>query len=486
MSGTITHEWNGTVLTITSDSGTSSSDLKGAKGDDGIRGAQGIPGSGYTLTEGDMATIMQLVMDNISQDASGIGYSDSNNLGVDNVQDAIDAAFQLGTNRHAELVSSLEFSNLGITEESTWDEIFDALERKFPDAVYDLLSVWSTDGLNLGTSSTTVTRNEEDITLTGHYADEGTRYCETTSIPIGEYENMKIVGTASCTAGAMAYSPTLTISSNGVTLDSITVPNGGSIDFAINAASAEHLKVTIVGCYQTVSVTFNINLNNTGNGEGGDEPGSGDEPESGSAALEEFWEDFNSDRTLWDYAFYGWGNKYLEPTLQLAPTSTMQTFYQCVNLRELKSEYFDFSNATPIVDNSNNGNNRTFYKCSSLEKIEDIGLPAGYYARTFDSCTSLKEIDVLRVTPNTGFGNAFNGCSALEEIYSIEGTIGQNGLSFANSPNLSYETIKRIVNALADYTNTTGHSVTFHKTSLNKLSAAEIAEAAQRGWDLGA
>ena len=45
MAGTIQHQWNGTVLTITSDSGTSSSDLKGAKGDDGPRGAQGAPGS---------------------------------------------------------------------------------------------------------------------------------------------------------------------------------------------------------------------------------------------------------------------------------------------------------------------------------------------------------------------------------------------------------------------------------------------------------
>jgi hypothetical protein len=46
MAGTITHEWNGTVLTITSDSGTSSADLKGEKGDMGVRGAQGIAGNG--------------------------------------------------------------------------------------------------------------------------------------------------------------------------------------------------------------------------------------------------------------------------------------------------------------------------------------------------------------------------------------------------------------------------------------------------------
>lgn len=45
--GGITHSWNGTILTITSDSGTSSADLKGEKGDDGARGAQGA--TGFTI-----------------------------------------------------------------------------------------------------------------------------------------------------------------------------------------------------------------------------------------------------------------------------------------------------------------------------------------------------------------------------------------------------------------------------------------------------
>lgn len=52
MAGTIEHSWNGTVLTITSDSGTSSMDLKG---DTGVRGPQGAPGitifSGLTEEE---------------------------------------------------------------------------------------------------------------------------------------------------------------------------------------------------------------------------------------------------------------------------------------------------------------------------------------------------------------------------------------------------------------------------------------------------
>ena len=44
MAGEIFHSWNGTILTITSDSGTSSADLQGGKGNTGPRGAQGPAG----------------------------------------------------------------------------------------------------------------------------------------------------------------------------------------------------------------------------------------------------------------------------------------------------------------------------------------------------------------------------------------------------------------------------------------------------------
>lgn len=47
MPGIIEHSWNGTILTITSDSGTSSCDLKGPTGDIGTRGPQGEPGIVY-------------------------------------------------------------------------------------------------------------------------------------------------------------------------------------------------------------------------------------------------------------------------------------------------------------------------------------------------------------------------------------------------------------------------------------------------------
>lgn len=44
MSGEITHIWNGSVLTVISDSGASSADLQGPKGDTGPRGPQGPAG----------------------------------------------------------------------------------------------------------------------------------------------------------------------------------------------------------------------------------------------------------------------------------------------------------------------------------------------------------------------------------------------------------------------------------------------------------
>ena len=48
MAGNIYHSWNGTVLTVTSDSGVSSADLKG---DDGVRGPQGPEGSVKSFEE---------------------------------------------------------------------------------------------------------------------------------------------------------------------------------------------------------------------------------------------------------------------------------------------------------------------------------------------------------------------------------------------------------------------------------------------------
>lgn len=54
-----THSWNGTVLTVTSASGTSSADLKGEKGDPGKDGNPGADGDDYVLTDADRQEIAE-------------------------------------------------------------------------------------------------------------------------------------------------------------------------------------------------------------------------------------------------------------------------------------------------------------------------------------------------------------------------------------------------------------------------------------------
>ena len=74
MAGTIKHEWNGTILTITSDSGTSSADLRGVKGDTGSRGVRGLPGErggGAAIEDGIISTettwSSSAIMDNFAE-----------------------------------------------------------------------------------------------------------------------------------------------------------------------------------------------------------------------------------------------------------------------------------------------------------------------------------------------------------------------------------------------------------------------------------
>ena len=74
MAGTITHSWNGSILTITSDSGTSSMDLKGPEGQRGIRGPQGA--TGFTIgADGTIDTSNFATTDYVNYAVSTMGGS---------------------------------------------------------------------------------------------------------------------------------------------------------------------------------------------------------------------------------------------------------------------------------------------------------------------------------------------------------------------------------------------------------------------------
>ena len=77
----VTHEWDGTTLTVTSASGTSSADLKGAKGDRGEKGNSGVYLGGGDMPDdcnvqidpnGEPLDLMEVVREIISSSASTV------------------------------------------------------------------------------------------------------------------------------------------------------------------------------------------------------------------------------------------------------------------------------------------------------------------------------------------------------------------------------------------------------------------------------
>ena len=80
----------------------------------------------------------------------------------------------------------------------------------------------------------------------------------------------------------------------------------------------------------------------------------------------------------------------------------------------------------------------------------------------------------IRSVPWANYNNTFTGCVALKEVwFDKDGVIGKS-ISFADSPLLEAESIKRICGCLS--TTTTGQSVTFHETAAARLTEAEWQE----------
>lgn len=90
---------------------------------------------------------------------------------------------------------------------------------------------------------------------------------------------------------------------------------------------------------------------------------------------------------------------------------------------------------------------------------------------TFAYNDKLETIEGLIVDADVQYSSTFASSSKLKEILSITGTIGKS-ISFQNSP-LNVETMKRVINALADYSVTNNHtySVTFSSSCWTNLEA---------------
>ncbi len=165
-------------------------------------------------------------------------------------------------------------------------------------------------------------------------------------------------------------------------------------------------------------------------------------------------------RKDYTYAFAEWTSEYIRPNRKIVCDSTNVgfTFYRCKNLKKIESQYFDFSAGTNQLQCS-------FWGCSSLEEIEDVGLGSTtYFTSTFQNCSKLHTIAKLTVGENANYQTAFMNCNSLVNL-TIDGIIGRSGLNFKWSTKLSKASIQSVILHLSK--TTSGLSVTFSKTAVD-------------------
>lgn len=214
--------------------------------------------------------------------------------------------------------------------------------------------------------------------------------------------------------------------------------------------------------------------------------GYGDGYEAGQqAAYDSFWDGVqaNGTRTDYEYAFAKWSCEYIRPKHKVVPTArTIMLFNGNPSLKKVEAKYFDLSKVSASTTTATGGHYYVFTNCTSLEEIEDLGIPAGTYDSTFRNCQKMKRIAVVRSTADVKYTNAFMFDWALEDL-TIEGVIGQNGFNVSDCP-LNHDSLMSIINALQENPTITKPAVTLGATNLAKLTDAEKAIATQKGWTL--
>lgn len=174
-----------------------------------------------------------------------------------------------------------------------------------------------------------------------------------------------------------------------------------------------------------------------------------------------FWDAYqmNGIRSSYQYAFYhyGWDDKTFHPKYDIVPNGGYTT-----------NSLFAHSRFTV------------------LPVVVDLTKSTTELSSIFSGCTVLKTIRKIIFSESNTFYNPFNGCTALENI-TVGGTIGQNGLSFQWSPNLTHDSLMSIINALADKsgdTSGTAWKLTIGAENCDKLSAEDFYIAWEKGWEI--
>ena len=208
-----------------------------------------------------------------------------------------------------------------------------------------------------------------------------------------------------------------------------------------------------------------------------------------------FWDSFQNygKRTNYSSAFFvgdaynenGWTESTFKPKYDIKPVGSINQMLRGVYITDMV-EHLKSLNVELDLSKATN-----FEYCFSYSTITHLGVidfssATVSMSRTFQGCSLLQTIDKIilsEATNQKGFLYAFDSCTALREISSIEGVINQS-IDVAIAP-LNIETIRRIISALKDYSGTSVvYTCCLGATNLAKLTDEEKAIATEKGWTL--
>lgn len=199
------------------------------------------------------------------------------------------------------------------------------------------------------------------------------------------------------------------------------------------------------------------------------------------AEYDAFWDIYQQNGTRTDYANafggMGWTNETFKPKYKIQPTTTYMMFRNS----KLNGTLEDLCD----IDLSKVTNFQYAFSNSTLTEIRStINCTGGVStASTFQGCQLLKTIAEWRVDNAVNMNaNHLASCIELENL-NITGTIGTTGLSVQHSKKLTHDSLMTIINALYDYSGSSGsYKVTLGNDNIAKLTAEELQIIQDKGW----
>lgn len=158
------------------------------------------------------------------------------------------------------------------------------------------------------------------------------------------------------------------------------------------------------------------------------------------------------------------------PVLNTSNVITVEgMFFKCPNLKNISP--YDFSKVTNM--------DSTFRICPNITTVPYLDT---HNVKKIDYCfdddTKLKSVPLLDFSNVTSAEGIFYNCTSLTDVGGFIGL--KTDISIYHSP-LTHDSALNIIDNLAV---SSGHTITFMKSTFNTLTPAEIAKATDKGWTI--